>query len=202
MKKCVVYGLYSSRDNELRYIGQTTQTPAYRLAQHRNYAKRKQTAVHKWFLREMAEGFNVELRVICDEAIFNVTETELIAQHKASGARLLNLTDGGEGTVGWRGNAGNKRPDLAERNRRNAGAVGRPLSDENRVRLRQANVGRKRPDTAERSKGNTYFAGRTHSKETRSKQSAALRGRVFSAESIERMRVARLAYWQARKAGA
>lgn len=141
MKKCIVYGLVSSRDDALRYVGQTTQTPERRLSQHRYYAKRKQTAVHKWFARETADGFVVSLRVICADAVMHATEIEVIAQRRAAGDRLLNHTDGGEGTIGWRGNLGKKRPDLSERNRRNAGKPG-----QSHVRGQQSQIDRSQYD--------------------------------------------------------
>jgi hypothetical protein len=195
--KCIVYGLYSTREpDELRYIGQTTQPTAHRLSQHRHYAKNKQTAVHKWFLREEQAGYAVELRVLRDDAEFNVTEKELIAEHRSSGARLLNLTDGGEGTVGWRGNKGNKRPDLSEFNRRYyTGRPGRPMSEENKAKLIAANKARDTTYLVIRNKTNhpwigkkhtaEWFAkmrGRTVSEETRQRQSAALKGIVKSPE--------------------
>jgi len=195
MKQCIVYGLYSSRDDELRYIGQTTQPLKKRLSQHINYSKTKRTAVHKWIYREILLGFVVTIRVIIDEAVFNSTEIELIAHYKSIGTRLLNLTEGGEGTVGCKANIGKKRPDLSARNMAAKGSIGRPLSYKNRKALLNANIGRSRPDTAKRNLGNKFFLGRKHTDETKKKQSAALSGRVFSVESIEKMRIARLKYW-------
>lgn len=171
--KCIVYGLYSSRDNELRYIGQTTQDPRRRLSQHRNYAKRKRTAVHKWFLREMEEGFEVSLGVLCADAVFNETETTLIAKHREDGARLLNLTDGGEGTVGWRGNLGNKRPDLSERNRGNKVWLGRKHGPEARAKMSARLRGRSAPWLAERNKTNHPWVGKRHTPETKARMREA-----------------------------
>ena len=193
---CIVYGLYSSRDpGELRYIGQTTQSPDRRYSQHKNYAKRKKTAVHNWFLREIENGFEIELRVLVEGAVFNVTETEMIARYRNAGARLLNLTDGGEGTVGWHGNAGKKRPDLAARNMANKGKPGRPLSPENKGKLIAACKTRDTTYLVVRNKTNHPWIGKKHTPEwfekmrgrkvtpeTRAKMSAALKGRIFSDE--------------------
>lgn len=175
MKQCVVYGLYSSRDGELRYIGQTTQRESTRLNQHRHYAKRKQTAVHKWFWREVSEGFSVELRVLCKDAVFNVTEIDFIAKHRSEGARLLNLTEGGEGTVGWKGNLGKKRPDLAARNRSNTGMPGHKMTPENEAKLRAACKTRDTGYLILRNKTNHPWIGKKHTEETKAKMRVAQR---------------------------
>jgi len=195
--KCIVYGLYSSREPEaIRYIGQTKNDPRRRLAAHKNYAKHKTTAVHKWLMREIEDGFDVTMRVLCNEAVLHETEVELIAQYRALGARLLNLTDGGEGTVGWHGNKGNKRPDLAERNRLNAGKpTGRKMSLENKAKLREANRTRDKSYLVIRNKTNHPWLGKKHkpdwfekvrglkrSQEVKDKMSAAMKGRIFTDE--------------------
>lgn len=198
MTKCIVYGLYSSREPEaLRYIGQTTQSPTTRLSQHRHYAKRKQTAVHKWFLREVQEGFLVELRVLHAEAVFNITEQELIAQYRADGARLLNLTDGGQGTLGWCGNIGKKRPDLAERNRLGKGKPnGRPLTSEDRARLIAANKTRDTTYLVIRNKTNHPWIGKKHKPEWFEK----MRGIKRTPEHLAKLRAGTKAYWEAKRA--
>lgn len=196
MTKCIVYGLYSSRDDELRYIGQTTQSIARRLIQHRSYARRQQTAVHKWFIREVHEGFDISIKELACNAVMHVTEQALIAEHKASGARLLNLTDGGEGTIGWRGNKGNKRPDLAERNRLGKGKPnGRPLTPENKAKLIAANKTRDTTYLVVRNKTNHPWIGKKHTPDWFEK----VRGVKRSPEQVARIRAGVRAYWDAKR---
>lgn len=175
MKTVTVYGLYSTRDNELRYVGQTTGPLKARLSQHKSYAKiRNKTAVHKWVNRELLDGFFIEIRPIQESAVLHETEIALIAQFKASGARLLNLTDGGEGTIGWEGNKGIKRPDVAERNRQAAGKPnGRKNSDEARAKISAALTGRPKPYMIIRNKTNHPWIGKNHSEDTKEKMRAA-----------------------------
>ena len=176
--ECKVYGLSSSRHKEIRYIGQTTQPLNKRLSQHLNYAKCRKTAVHKWMFRELNDGFKIVIFLLHDGAVFNVTEIDVIAQYKSNGARLLNLTEGGEGTVGWRGNMGKKRPDLSARNRLGKGKPGHPSTPETNAKISVANKGRKNPWLSERNRSMLGKPGHPHTQESRAKISAALKGRV------------------------
>lgn len=191
MKKCVVYGLFSSRDNELRYIGQTTLSIKQRFSQHKSYSKKKKTAVHKWFSREVNEGYDIEMRVLIDDAIMHESEKSMIASHKLAGARLLNHTDGGEGTLGWKGNLGRKRPDLSKRNKENRGKPGHPMSIENETKLRAANKVRDTAYLVERNKTNHPWVGKKHTEETKEKIRAAGKKRVHSPETM-------IAMWRGR----
>lgn len=209
--RVTVYALYSTRDGEVRYVGQTTQQLRLRLAQHRNYAKSRPSAVHKWMLREQNEGHTVEIKVLLDYATLHTDEISIIEFFKKRGLRLLNLTEGGEGTVGWRGNKGNKRPDLAARNRANAGKPGHPMSEDNKKKIIASLRGKKRPDLVERNKKLPWL-GKKHSEATKMKQRAAHLGRSFSEEHRRKIserrkgtkwtdaqRIGRMAYLEARK---
>lgn len=194
MKPVLVYGLHSSRDNSIRYIGQTVQRLSDRLKQHRSYAKKKQTGVHKWMNREMQEGFEILIVSLVTDAIWNVTEVDLIAQYKQSGNRLLNHTMGGEGTVGF-SHSGRKRPDLAERNRMNAGKpTGRQMSEENKAKLIASIKGQKRPWVSERNRNDKVWTGRKHTEETKRKMSEAAKG-AKSQEQREKQSLAMKKLW-------
>lgn len=197
---CTIYTLSSSRDGEIRYIGQTTQLLKRRLCQHLNYAKRKTTAVHKWISREQSEGFVILISALLENARFNLDEVELIARLKSQGVRLLNHTDGGEGTRGWHGNKGNKRPDLAERNRRNVGKPGRPMSAYNKEKLRAVLIGSKRPDLSMRNSLTKVWLGRKHSAETKAKMRLHGLGKPKSPEAKLKMSEARIKWWRDRRA--
>lgn len=185
---CSIYSLSSSRDGEVRYIGQTTQPLARRLCQHRNYAKRKQTAVHKWINREQRDGFEICIRSVLENARFHLDEVELIDFLRCEGLRLLNLTEGGEGTRGWHGNKGNKRPDLVERNRFGKGKPnGRSMSEDNKLKLKAALVGIKRPYLAERNRLTRVWLGRKHTEATKKKMSLAGLGRLTSEETKKKL---------------
>lgn len=154
------------------------------MRQHRNYAKlRKVTAVHKWMVRELEAGFEIRIEPLIENAVLHETEMAVIAQYRSIGARLLNLTAGGEGTVGWRGNKGNKRPDLAEKNRLSKGKPGHPSTPETNAKIAAAHKGRKRPYLSERNKAMAGQPGHPHTAESKAKIAAALTGRVISDET-------------------
>ena len=187
MRPVTIYALCSSRDCEIRYIGQTTQTVKHRLAQHKSYARKlKSTAVHKWLVREMDQGFDVQIMVICHDAIWNITEIELIAKYKEMGCRLLNLTEGGEGTVGF-SVVGRKRPDLAERNRTSKVWLGRTHSEESKQKVRDAKLGKPCPWLAERNRANKGKPGHKHTEEFKRQLGDRSRGKTHSPESIKKM---------------
>lgn len=219
VKPCIIYGLYSSRDGELRYIGQTIHKLSDRLARHKSCAKNKRTAVNWWFLREMKDGFEIDIRLL-KVGEFNTTEMELIEQYKSYGARLLNHTNGGNGNFGWHPSAetranmsasqrgrrhsaesklkisaallGRKQP-MEERQKRGSGQIGRKLSDETKARISAAHKGKK---CSEETKAKLSIAGmrRIDSIATREKRRASLTGLKRSPESIERIRAAAIAY--------
>ena len=169
--KCIVYGLYSSRDpGELRYIGQTVKSLNRRLVAHHNAAiSVRRTAVHKWMDREKRDGFVVEIRALCVDAVYNVTEMNEIARHRVIGTRLLNHTDGGGGSVGFRFKQS------------------RPRSAETRAKLSAARKG-KRHTPESRAKLSAWRIGTKLSDETRARMSVAQTGRVHSEATLAKMR--------------
>lgn len=192
MKPVIVYGLKSSRNDEIRYVGQTTQTLLFRLSQHRSYAKNKKTAVHKWMLRESGEGFVVSIVPLIENAVWNESEITLLAQWRSMGHKLLNLTDGGEGTVGWRGNKGKKHPHLAERNRRTKPFLGRHHSEESKEKMAAAKRGKPCPWNIERNKAQAGKPGHLHTEESRRKISEAQKGRTRSPEHCANISASKL----------
>jgi len=97
MKTALIYALHSTRNGEIRYIGQTIVGNKRRLYYHIYRAGRECTApVHKWIRREMNEGYKIELSPLCIGER-NVDEKVYIARARSFGWRLLNLTDGGDG---------------------------------------------------------------------------------------------------------
>lgn len=97
------------------------------------------------------------------------------------------MTEGGEGTIGWRGNKGNERPDLAARNRLGKGKPnGRHMTEDNKRKLIASVTGKKRPYLIERNKKGLFW-GRKHSEETKAKMSASGIGRVVSEETRRKL---------------
>ena len=89
MTTCVIYGLVSSKDSKIRYIGQTKNS-AQRLRQHRHRAKHPVQAVHKWMKKVYDSGYDVELKVLVEDAEVDVLETKYINKYPD----LLNSRSG------------------------------------------------------------------------------------------------------------
>jgi hypothetical protein len=159
---CIVYGLSSSRNHELRYIGQTTQKLSKRLDSHIHCPKRsRQRYVWRWINKERREGHQIEIVPILTNAVWHESEKLLIAAYRKAGARLVNLTDGGEGVLGRKlSEEGRKKISLAHKGREkspehlakilavNAARAGKPLSEEHKAKVAAAHKG-KRPKNLE-----------------------------------------------------
>lgn len=90
-----IYGLYDPRDGALRYIGKANNS-AKRLAAHKRDAKRRDTPVYHWFRKLAASDMAPTVAVLCETDDWKAAERRLIAEHRAAGARLLNVADGGD----------------------------------------------------------------------------------------------------------
>jgi group I intron endonuclease len=131
---------------------------------------------------------------------------------------LCNLTDGGDGTVGWivsdetrrkisEGKTGEKHyfygkthsdETLRKMSERKTGEkhpmFGKTHSDESRIKIGEAQKGRKHSEESRRkmSEGKTgekhNMFGKTPSEETRRKMSEAQKGKKHSEESLKKMR--------------
>lgn len=104
----VVYGLWSTRDRIIRYIGQTSSgLPAARLSKHRSAAaKGAGGAVGEWIRSEVAAGAEIRMKALHWHGDAAISEKEFIALYRRLGAPLLNKTEGADLSA-W--------PDVSER---------------------------------------------------------------------------------------
>lgn len=134
----VVYGLYDPRDGELRYIGKS----AFRLRRLRRHvwaarSHREQSHKARWIRQLIRLGHEPVILVLseCLSATDTSTsERAWIAAMRVVGARLTNLTDGGEGSDGLKHTAA-ARAKVSVANR------GRKHSLEARQRMSVARTG-------------------------------------------------------------
>lgn len=95
---CVIYGLRRSGTTEIRYIGQTAYDLSNRLKRHFAEARAgNETPRSRWIRKAWSDGTVIEIITIERDAPWNEAEKRWIAQYRAAGADLLNLTDGGQG---------------------------------------------------------------------------------------------------------
>lgn len=98
-----IYAL-SRPGGPVRYVGKTIGTAARRLVYHLRGARRgDHHPFCSWLRRCISEGVRPQitiLEIVAPEADWAARERFWIAHYRRSGARLFNLTDGGEGLSG------------------------------------------------------------------------------------------------------
>lgn len=98
-----IYALCEPSDGAVRYIGKTRYTTTRRLIYHMSAAVRSRVASANWLRSLRGKGVKplvVELEKVPLDADWQCRERHWISEYRAAGARLLNLTDGGEGLHG------------------------------------------------------------------------------------------------------
>jgi len=163
-RECVVYGLFSSENGEIRYIGQTKLSLRRRLETHKSNAKRGGKRRSAFWIRSVLNrGFELHIVVLHDYAEWNVTEKAMIKQWRENGARLVNMTDGGEGIY---------IPSDETRQKR-AASVKASWEKRSRTQPVWTPERRERHKIACKIRGSKHWIGKKHSEETKRKISEA-----------------------------
>jgi hypothetical protein len=149
MTPSYIYALYDPREPEqVRYIGQTrngTRRPAsYARAGRWNCTKKSQTHLFHWIRKIQSEGTDPAWKIIkeCTADELDHWETTLIAEHRANGHPLTNMTDGGEGGGAMKGRK--HSPETIAKMR--AAQLGKHHTPEARAKMSAAKKGRKLTD--------------------------------------------------------
>lgn len=130
-----------------------------------------------------------------------IIERDLIKKYRGiSGEKLCNITDGGDGMMGWvASDITRRRMSVAAMGNQNS--LGFKQSEETKAKVRAVHLGAKRSEET-KEKMRQARLGKKHSIETRQKLSEASRGnqrwlgRRHSAESIAKMSESRKALFQ------
>lgn len=152
-KPVTIYGLASSLDGEIRYVGQTTKPISERLKEHRAHAKKyPHRHLSCWVNSVKSSGHEIIVVMLTSDAVWNETERSLIAELRNAGARLVNGTDGGEGrrsvewTVEMRSRMSQKmsgvQKSAAHKQAISASLTGKRLSDSHRANVSRSLRGR------------------------------------------------------------
>lgn len=160
-----VYGLASSKDGLIRYIGQTSVSIQTRLKWHITWTLRKRDKSRRtaWIASVLRDGFELTITALETNAVKHEAEMRLIAHYKSMGVDLVNGTLGGDQCIGVPKTAehrakigaahkGRKSPWTAERNRQSKGKPGHPSTPETNAKISAANKGRPKAGLAERNK--------------------------------------------------
>lgn len=175
----VVYGWYDPEyPEEMRYIGMTTDLEA-RKKTHRRDSKTGNTYKYKWWRSisprepEYVVLFQQVLEKDCAMKVLGEQERALKKAYEAAGHPLTNLTDGGDGSLGWRASEETRQKMSEAHSGEKNWLFGKRMPQETRDKIREALLGEKSPSF-----------GKPVSEETRKKLSDAATGRVWEEDRV------------------
>lgn len=189
----------SHSPDEIRYVGITKHDDVLvRLKAHKWKARSGNSVrLYNWIRKHYEDVVitKVEGDLSWEEAC--TKERQLISELRASNAKLLNLTDGGEGHLGL-------RPSTETRKRMSKAQTGRVVSEETKKKISLSNSGKKRTIDARKKMSDAKRGrklteehkvnigksgiGRMFSSETRKKMSEVQKGKTLSTSHIEKLR--------------
>lgn len=172
-----IYGLHDPRTGELRYIGKSVR-PRQRVRNQMN--ERANTHRGHWLaeLRRLGvEPIQVIIDAVPADSDWQAIERVYIAAARASGARLTNGTDGGDGVSGL---------SMEARERIASTWRGRRATPEHRAKLVAAMARRGPPSSETRERMRTAMIGREFTLEWRQKISSGLQ--KLTAEQVREIR--------------
>lgn len=178
----VIYGLASSENGQIRYIGQTTKTAEKRFGDHRRNVKRNpHTPVAKWIKSLNERGFHPILVILKNDAVIDDDEIEFIKIFKENGYHLLNISHGGR----YNNVSEETRKKLAEKTRLSWLKREHSMSDESKQKVSLANKGRKKPEgfgekISQIIKNDPSRIQKLHSAESQKKSAQSRKGKIPS----------------------
>lgn len=137
MHSGVIYVLIDPRNQEIRYVGQTSD-PELRTKAHVVHSQTKKSHRAHWINKLRRLGYSPVFRVVQDLPVEHLTHAEVywISYFRSLGCDLTNQSDGGEGTIGYRHSAETRAKMSKKRKSRNFKTG--PRSEETKERIRQA----------------------------------------------------------------
>ena len=99
LRNCV-YCLIDGKDLRIRYIGKTICHLRKRLREHLQDSRRHNTKVSRWTMNRIDNGHDIIMRPLICDVNLNSWEARFIKIFKRKGFKLLNMTMGGDGTLG------------------------------------------------------------------------------------------------------
>jgi hypothetical protein len=174
----------------VRYVGKTTQKPLSRLYHHLQDRHRREVYRDRWIHKLVESGREPRMHVVAlvPDEYASKAEIRLIASFRKAGARLTNLSDGGEGALGHK---------VSEETRRKISQAHKgikenvPMSAEKRQLLAQIRSRRwANPENRKRQseKMKERLARVPFTEERKRRISEALKGKSPSPQTRERLR--------------
>lgn len=168
-----VYGLIDPRTNEIRYVGQTINGMDRATAHWKRKSIREHKDLcHTWVRKLLGLGLTPEVVILEECTVEGLNDVEMfwIASIRSVGGKLLNMTDGGEGTHGFKWSP-EARQRIGDQHR------GKTISKEHRKVVSQTFKG-KQLSVEHREKIGAAHRGRDWGPEFAAKISASSKGRV------------------------
>ena len=194
--------LVTNKINGRQYVGQTSKTLDARWADHINVRNRPSCSyLHNAILKYGSEQFEIETLIVVDtKAQMDVYEKVFIKALNTKAPNGYNLTEGGDGVVGYvfteeqrrkvsEGQIGRKmsakaKQKLLERNQGNKFSQGVRMPEEHRLKLIKINKGSKRsPEILARM--SESHKGLRHTEETRRKMSLSAKRRYAKLKEVK-----------------
>ncbi len=206
-----VYGLTDPRyGHVIRYVGKTVQSPNKRYSNHIAQSKVRDAAVNRWIRKLQDMGLLPGMQILHEdisEPKLTILEIMEISKHREQPEyELLNLTAGGEGTVGYQHTEATKTKlseinmgkVLAEETKHKISEAlsgskhygyGKPLTPEHKAKISKAKYGTNNPMWGKHHSEYTLskMRGQKRSETTRTRIAAARTGTKHSAETRKKM---------------
>lgn len=101
LRNCV-YCLMDSKDFKIRYVGKTICSLKKRLREHVQDSRRHNTKVSRWIFGRIDQGYDILMQPIICNVNVSVWERRYIRKLRLKHFNLLNMTEGGEGIIGYK----------------------------------------------------------------------------------------------------
>jgi hypothetical protein len=191
----IVYGLASSKDSVIRYVGQTSRDLKTRLQWHMTWTLKERDKSRRtaWIKSVLKSGHELLITPLQEGAERHVDEMKWIRRLKDEGIELVNGTLGGDSCIGVPKTeahkakikaalTGMRRPWTAERNRQRRGLPGHAITPESKVKISLANTGILKPWLAELN------SSRVWTDEMRARSGASRKHRKLEVEDVEEIK--------------
>ena len=153
--KNIIYALCEP-SGEVRYVGKSV-SGLSRPREHFKPSKynKQEQPVYKWMFKRINNGIRPIIKVLVEtetkEALFE-EEMFMISYLRSLGVRLLNLTDGGEGSIGRKTKDSTRQLISAARRRNHADPEMRKVYDEARAKVMADPVTRQKISTSSKKR--------------------------------------------------
>lgn len=186
--KIFIYALANPLTREVRYVGLTRDIKA----RIRRYRNRAHTAHLAHWLKSLQSDPLLTVLEVIEDGTADKAERRWIAYFRASGARLLNFTDGGEGAFSLTPETIAKMKDARRRN-----PLRGPMSDKHKAAIKAALKGRcLNPHPSHFLILNKKRAGIPLSEKHRLRVSEATTGKIVSTATRQKLSEYRKLQWQ------